>query len=122
MRRSSSNEQPLRYTEDEHEILLRILSLLHSKLLLYSKHKLYVPSSRTFPSRTAHDHSIELFAELYIYFEDCHDYYSASLVLHYSEILGLRYNVWRFVSTGISPSEEFIETWAFVDSDNLDAF
>jgi hypothetical protein len=39
-----------------------------------------MPSSRTYASRTAHDYSIELFTELYIYFEDRHDYYNASLV------------------------------------------
>jgi hypothetical protein len=72
--------------------------------------------------RTAADDNVELSAELYTYFEARHDYYNASLVLDYSDLLGLRYDVGRFVSTGLYPSKDHIETWAFVDSDNQDGF
>jgi len=118
---ATSRELSVRYTEDDHKILLRILSTLPSTFLPYTNPDYCMPSSRTYTSRTAVDHSVELFAELYTYFEDRQDYYNASLVLHWSDILGLRYDVWRFVSTGLFPSEEHIERWAFVDSENQDA-
>jgi hypothetical protein len=121
-KQAMSKEPSVRYTEHDHKILLRILSILPSQLPPFVNLVLYMPSSRTFTSRTAHDHRVELFAELYTYFEDRRDYYNAALVLHWSDILGLRYDVWRFVSTGLYPSEEHIETWAFVDSDNQDAW
>jgi hypothetical protein len=79
-------------------------------------------SSRTYTSSTAVNHVVATFTELYLYFEEHHDYYAASTVLHYSCILGLRYDVWRLVTTGLFPSEEHIEMWAFVEAENQDLF
>jgi hypothetical protein len=81
-----------------------------------------MPLSRTYTSRTAHDHVIEQFAELYSYFVDCHDFHSAARVLHCSSIVGLGYDVGRFLLMGLYPSEDHIETWAVVNNDNKDAF
>jgi len=121
LKESSSNEQSVRYTEDDHKILLRILSILLSKLLLYSLPIPSMPSSRTYTTRTAFDNRVEFFAKLFTYFEDRQDYYTAAVVLHFSKIFGLRYDMWIFVLMGLFLSEEHIETWALVDGENQDA-
>jgi hypothetical protein len=81
-----------------------------------------MPSSMTYASRTAHVHGIEQFSELYTYLVDRHNFYSAARVFHCSTLLELSYDVWRFLSTGLHPSEDHIETWAIVNSDNQDTF
>jgi hypothetical protein len=81
-----------------------------------------MPSSRTYTWRTAHDHGIKQFAELYTYFVDRQDFNSAAWVLCFSSIDGLRYNVWRILSMGLYPFQDHIETWAVVACDNLETF
>ena len=123
MREASSNEQSLRDTEDEHKILLRSLSTSQTLLPhLDKKPWSCMPSSRTYGSLTAHDFLVEQFGDLFTYFVDRHDFYSAAWVLHCTSILGVRYDVWRLLSTGLYPSEDHSGNWEIVDGENQDAY
>jgi hypothetical protein len=73
-------------------------------------------------SHTAHYYLVERFAELYTLFEERREYWHCSTVLHYCSIIGIQYDVWRLVTTGLHPGEERVETWAFVNAENCDSF
>jgi hypothetical protein len=61
-------------------------------------------------SHTAQFYIVERFAELYSFYEECREYWHCSIVLHYTTILGIQYDVWRLITTGLYPGEDHIET------------
>jgi hypothetical protein len=67
-------------------------------------------TSRQLKKRTAHDHLVQLFGELFLWYEETRNTSGQYRVLHSTEYLGITYNVYRFISTGRLPFEELIDT------------
>jgi hypothetical protein len=59
--------------------------------------------------RTAHDHLVRQLGELFLYYEDTSNTSGQYWTLHLAEILGITYDVCRFVHEGLLPFEEHID-------------
>jgi hypothetical protein len=59
--------------------------------------------------RTAHDHLVQQFGELFLYYEETKNTSGLYWVLQSAEILGITYDVCRFVSMGLLPFQEHID-------------
>ena len=72
---------------------------------------------------TAHDHLVQQFAELFLWYEETRNTSGQYWVLHSAEYLGITYDVCRYISTGRLPFEELIDTFHFHDQEeNGDCF
>jgi len=114
---SSSNPQSDITSEEHLKILLRILPKQHSQLLLYftlvnSKYMFTLNQSK---KRTAHDHLVRTFGELFLWYEETRNTSGQYWVLHSAKYLGITYVVCRFVSTGVLPFEELIDSYLVHD-------
>ena len=73
--------------------------------------------------RTAHDHLVQQFGELFLWYEETRNTSGQYWVLHSTEYLGITYDVCRFISTGRLPFEELIDTSHYHDQEeNGDCF
>ena len=73
--------------------------------------------------RTAHDHLVQQFAELFLWYEETRNTSGQYWVLHSAEYLGITYDVCRYISTGRLPFEELIDTYHYHDQEeNGDCF
>ena len=73
--------------------------------------------------RTAHDHLVQRFAELFLWYEETRNTSGQYWVLHSAEYLGITYDVCRYISTGKLPFEELIDTSHYHDQEeNGDCF
>jgi hypothetical protein len=60
--------------------------------------------------RTAHDHLVRQFGELFLYYEETRNTSGQYWTLHSAEILGITYDVSQFGHEGLLPFEEHIDT------------
>ena len=73
--------------------------------------------------RTAHDHLVQRFGELFLYYEETWNISGQSWVFHSTEYLGITYDVCRFISTGRLPFKELTDTFHYHDQEeNGDCF
>jgi hypothetical protein len=73
--------------------------------------------------RTAHDHLVRQFSELFLFYEETRNNSGQYWVLHSAEIIGITYDVCRYISTGLLPFEEHIDTALIQDQEeNGDCF
>jgi hypothetical protein len=78
---------------------------------------------RQLKNRTAHDHLVRQLGELFLYYEETRNTSGQYWTLHSAEILGITYNVCRFVHEGWLPSEEYTDTSHIHDQEeNGDCF
>jgi len=78
---------------------------------------------RQLKKRTAHDHLVRQFGELFLYYEETRNTSGQYWVLNSAEILGITYDVCRFVNEGLLPFEERIDTNLIHDQEeNGDCF
>jgi hypothetical protein len=59
--------------------------------------------------RTAHDHLVQQFGDLFLFYEETRNNSGQYWVLHSAEIIGITYDVCRYISTGWLPFEEPID-------------
>jgi hypothetical protein len=109
---SSSNPQSDITREELLKILLRFLSKQPSRLLLSSTQVNFncMFTSIQLKKRTAHDHLVQQFRELFLWYEETRNTSAQYWVLHSAEYDGITYNVCTFVSMGRLPFEELIDT------------
>jgi len=60
--------------------------------------------------RTAHDHLVRQFGDLFLYYEETRSTSGQHWTLRSAAILGIEYDVCRYVSTGKLPFEEITDT------------
>ena len=73
--------------------------------------------------RTAHDHLVRQFGELFFYYEETRNTSGQYWTLRSAETLGITYDVCRFVNEGLLPFEEHIDTNLIHDQEeNGDCF
>jgi len=78
---------------------------------------------RQLKARTAHDHLIQKLGELFLFYEETSNTSGQYWTLHSAEILGITYDVCRFVNEGLLPFEEHIDTSLIHDqAENGDSF
>ena len=78
---------------------------------------------RQLTRRTAHDHLVRQLGELFLFYEETRNTSGQYWTLHSAEILGITYDVCRFVNEGWLPSEEHIDTNLIHDQEeNGDCF
>jgi len=65
---------------------------------------------RQLKRRTAHDHLVRQLGELFLFYEETRNTSGQYWTLHSAEILGITYDVCRFVNEGLLPFEEHIDT------------
>jgi hypothetical protein len=117
---SSSNAQSDITCEEHLKILLRILSYKPpSKLPLYSiqVNSKFMFTLRQLRKHTAHDHLVQRFGELFLWYEETRNTSGQYWVLHSAEHLRITYDVCRFISTGRLPFEEHIDTFHLHDQE-----
>jgi len=59
---------------------------------------------------TAHDYLVRQFGELFLYYEETRNTSGQYWTLNSAEILGITYDVCRFIGEGLLPFEEHIDT------------
>ena len=59
--------------------------------------------------RTAHDHLVQQLGDLFLYYEETRSTSGQHWTLRSAAILGIEYDVCRYVSTGRLPFEEIID-------------
>jgi len=59
---------------------------------------------------TAHDHLVRQLGELFLFYEETRNTSGQYWTLYSAEILGITYDVCRFVNEGLLPFEEHIDT------------
>ena len=73
--------------------------------------------------RTAHDYLVQQLGELFLYYEETRNTPGQYWTLHSAEILGITYDICRFVNEGLLPFEEHIDTNLIHDqTENGDCF
>jgi hypothetical protein len=73
--------------------------------------------------RTAHDHLVQQFGELFLYYEETRNISGQSWVLHSTEYLGITYDVCTVISMGRLSFKERIDTFQIHDQEeNGDCF
>jgi hypothetical protein len=73
--------------------------------------------------RRAHDHLVQRFAELFLWYEETRNISGQHWAFHSAEYLGITYEVYRYISTGKLPFEELIDTSHYHDQEeNGDGF
>jgi hypothetical protein len=73
--------------------------------------------------RTANDHLVQKFGELFLYYEETKNTSGQYWVFNSTEVLGITYDVCRFVSMGLLPFKEPIDTYHCHDQEeNGDCF
>ena len=78
---------------------------------------------RQLRKRTAHDLLVRQLGELFLFYEETRNTSGQYWTLHSAEILGITYDVCRFVNEGLLPFEEHIDTNHIHDQeDNGDCF
>jgi len=78
---------------------------------------------KTLKRRTAHDHLVQQLGELFLFHEETRNTSGKYWTLHSAEILGITYDVCRFVNEGLLPFEEHIDTHLIHDQEeNGDCF
>jgi hypothetical protein len=65
---------------------------------------------RQLKKRMAHDHLVRQFGELFLYYKETRNTSSQYWTLNSAEVLGITYDVCRFVSEGLLPFEKYIDT------------
>jgi hypothetical protein len=78
---------------------------------------------RQLKKRTAHNHLVQQFGELFLWYEETRNTSEQHWVFVSTEYLGITYDVCRFISTGKLPFEELIDTYQVYDQEeNGDCF
>ena len=78
---------------------------------------------RQLKRRTAHDHLVQQLGDLFLYYEETRNTSGQYWTLHSAEILGITYDICRFVNEGLLPFEEHIDTSRTHDqTENGDCF
>jgi len=78
---------------------------------------------RQLKRRTAQYHLVRQLGELFLYYEETRNTSGQYWTLHSAEILGITYDVCRFVNEGLLPLEEHIDTNLIHDQEeNGDCF
>jgi hypothetical protein len=73
--------------------------------------------------RTAQDHLVQRFAQLFLWYEETRNTSGQYWVLHSAEYLGIMYDVCRYITMGRLPFEELIDTSYIHDQEeNGDCF
>jgi len=100
-------------TEDDLEILSRILST--SKLLLSYIYMIlhYMPGPRLTQSQYAHQKSVEHFRDLIVQPKEQHLRHISRVEWHFVISIVIGYPVHQYRSTGLLPFEEYLEDWLY---------
>ena len=65
---------------------------------------------RQFTRPMAHDHLVWTLGDLYRYYEETNNTSGRLWVGHSTDIIGIAYDVYRFLLTGLAPTEEVFNT------------